>query len=146
MREKLYNSCSVNDTEVVGANLAMSLLRSGKKNAYVALFGEMGVGKTAFTRGFCSVLGITNVHSPTYAVVNEYRSGRVPVFHFDMYRIESADDLISIGFEDYLKRDGFCISEWSENIEEELPAHAIRVILTRTDGEDGRRIQIITAD
>ena len=146
MREKLYNSHSVHDTEVVGANLALSLLNAGRRRVFVALFGEMGVGKTAFSRGFCSALGIKSVHSPTYSIVNEYKNGKVPVFHFDMYRIEGADDLYSIGFDDYLSRDGYALTEWSEHIEDEIPSDAIRVTILRTDGGDGRRIKIVTAD
>ena len=79
-------------------------------------------------------------------MVNEYKTGKVPVFHFDMYRIESEDDLLSIGFEDYLTRDGFALCEWSEHIEDEIPADAIRVTISRTDGADGRSIRILTAD
>ncbi len=146
MREKLYNSHSVQDTEVIGANLALSLLNAGRRRAFIALYGEMGVGKTAFSRGFCAALGIKNIHSPTYSVVNEYKSGKVPVYHFDMYRIESEDDLYSIGFEDYLVKDGFSLTEWSEHIEDEIPADAVRVTISRTDGADGRQIKIVTAD
>ena len=146
MREKFYNSCSASDTEVIGANLALSLIHTGRRRVFVAMFGEMGVGKTAFSRGFCSALGIKNVHSPTYAIVNEYKGGKVPVFHFDMYRIESEDDLCSIGFDDYLARDGFALCEWSERIENELPEGTVRVFITRTDDADGRQIKIVTAD
>ncbi len=146
MREKLYNSYDVHDTEVIGANLALSLLNAGRRRIFVALFGEMGVGKTAFSRGFCGALGIKNIHSPTYSVVNEYKSGKVPVFHFDMYRIESEDDLLSIGFDDYLAKDGYALCEWSENIENELPIDAVRVTILRSNGENGRQIKIVTAD
>lgn len=146
MREKLYNSYDVSDTEVIGANLALSLLNAGRRRAFVALFGEMGVGKTAFSRGFCGALGIKNIHSPTYSVVNEYKNGKIAVFHFDMYRIESEDDLCSIGFDDYLKREGYSLCEWSEHIESELPEDALRVTILRTDGENGRQIKIVTAE
>ena len=146
MREKVYNSCSASDTEVIGANLALSLLNTGKKHAFVAMFGEMGVGKTAFSRGFCGALGIKSVHSPTYAIVNEYKGGKIPVFHFDMYRIESEDDLCSIAFDDYLSREGYSLCEWSEHIEDALPESAILVTISRTDGADGRQIKIVTAD
>ena len=146
MREKNLISYSAKDTEVIGANLALSLCNGSRRRAFVALFGEMGVGKTAFARGFCGALGIKNIHSPTYSIVNEYRTGKVPVFHFDMYRIESEDDLLSIGFEDYLGKDGFCLCEWSENITEFIPEDAIRVTILRTDAEDGRKITVVTAD
>ena len=133
-------SQSTRDTEVLGARLAASLRASGKKHAFVALFGEMGVGKTAFCRGFCGELGILDARSPTYAIVNEYKKGELPVFHFDMYRIESEDDLYSIGFDDYLARDGYALAEWSEHIEEYLPADTVRVTIARTDSGDGRLI------
>ena len=126
--------------------MALSLYRSGCRRAFIALRGEMGVGKTAFVRGFCRPLGIKAVHSPTFNVVNEYRSGKMPVFHFDMYRIESEDDLLSIGYEDYLSKDGYILCEWSENIEEAIPANALCVTITRIDGENGRKIEIVSPD
>lgn len=137
-----YFTSSASETEAVGARLAAYLLKNSPRRAYVALFGEMGVGKTAFSRGFCAALGIVGVHSPTYAIVHEYKKGTHPVFHFDMYRIEDEDDLLSIGFYDYLARDGYAISEWSENIEDALPKDAVRVRLERTDAQEGRRITI----
>ena len=137
-----YLSHSAADTEAVGARLAEWLKESGKRRAFVALFGEMGVGKTAFSRGFCRALGILDARSPTYAIVNEYKKGEIPVFHFDMYRIESEDDLFSIGFDDYLSRDGYAISEWSENVEEYLPSDAVRVSIVRANGENERLITL----
>lgn len=137
-----YFTSSASETEAVGARLAAYLLKNSPRRAYVALFGEMGVGKTAFSCGFCAALGIVGVHSPTYAIVHEYKKGTHPVFHFDMYRIEDEDDLLSIGFYDYLARDGYAISEWSENIEDALPKDAVRVRLERTDAQEGRRITI----
>ncbi|MBQ9736047.1 MAG: tRNA (adenosine(37)-N6)-threonylcarbamoyltransferase complex ATPase subunit type 1 TsaE [Clostridia bacterium] len=140
MKTKTIISHGEADTAQAGAALAERLLAEGKARVFIALYGEMGVGKTAFTRGFCSALGIAGVHSPTYTVVNEYLSGKHPVFHFDMYRITDADDLYSIGYDDYLSRDGFALCEWSENIREEIPADALSVTIERTDGENGRRI------
>ena len=140
MREEFYTN-SPEQTERVGENLAKRLLAS-RRRAFLALCGEMGVGKTAFTRGFARALGVLAVKSPTYTVVNEYRGGVLPIFHFDTYRIESEDDLISIGFDDYLNRDGFALCEWSENIREFLPDGHITVSISRTDGENGRRIVI----
>ena len=137
-----YKTNSPEKTEALGERLAEAILKEGRLPAYVAMFGEMGVGKTAFTRGFCRALEIRAVRSPTYTVVNEYRGGRVPVFHFDFYRMEEEDELISIGFEDYLKADGVCLSEWSERFPDLLPLDAIRVSFARTDGENGRSIEI----
>ena len=140
--KKLYSSASVAQTEALGAAFAKALYTAGISDAFIALYGEMGVGKTAFTRGFCRALGVESVHSPTYTVVNEYMGGSVPVFHFDMYRIATEDDLYSIGFEDYLARGGYALCEWSENVEEFLPRDAISVTLGRTDGDGGRAIEI----
>ena len=142
MTENEFFTGDERETEEVGASLARALIEEGRPYAFVALFGEMGVGKTAFTRGFCRALGVTEVHSPTYTVVNEYTGGRYPVLHFDMYRIEDEGALYSIGYEDYLARDAYILCEWSENIEDYLPTDAITVTLLRTDGGTGRRILI----
>ena len=133
---------SPEETEVVGRRLAESLESRGIGRAFIAMRGEMGVGKTAFTRGFASHFGISGVKSPTYTIVNEY-SGRVRIFHFDMYRISDGDDLYSIGYDDYVETDGYCIAEWSENIENEIPDGAIFVTISRTEtSPEERRIEI----
>ena len=137
-----YYTKSPIETEGVGAKLAASLEERGIKSAFIAMRGEMGVGKTAFTRGFASHFDINGVKSPTYTIVNEYK-GRVRLFHFDMYRITDGDDLYSIGYDDYVESDGYCIAEWSENIEKEIPEDAIYVTISRIDGDsEGRRIDI----
>ncbi len=133
---------SPEETESVGALLAERLEADGVKTAFIAMRGEMGVGKTAFTRGFASHFGITGVKSPTYTIVNEYR-GRVRIFHFDMYRIGDSDDLYSIGYDDYVEATGYCIAEWSENIEKDIPEGAIFVTISRVaDSSEGRKIEI----
>lgn len=133
---------SAEETEAVGKELAKSLEDGGRKRCFIAMRGEMGVGKTAFTRGFASHFGITGVKSPTYTIVNEHR-GRANIYHFDMYRIESGDDLYSIGYDDYIEKDGYCIAEWSENIEDDIPEDAIFVTISRVDtNADERRIEI----
>ena len=133
---------SAEETELVGASLAKRLDDAGVKSAFIAMRGEMGVGKTAFTRGFASHFSINGVKSPTYTIVNEYR-GRCNLYHFDMYRIKDGDDLYSIGYDDYVEAEGYCIAEWSENIENEIPENAIFVSITRVDGCEGeRRIEI----
>ena len=137
----IFNTFSDTQTENVGRVLAAALERDGVTRAFIAMRGEMGVGKTAFVRGFASHLDIAGVRSPTYTVVNEY-AGRARIFHFDMYRISDADDLYSIGYDDYVERQGYCIAEWSENIEDMLPGDAIYVEITRTDGDCGRKIEI----
>ena len=143
---KQYLSHSPEETEFLGKKLAEWLISNKKTRAFIALYGEMGVGKTAFTRGFASALSCKAVKSPTYTVVNEYRTGILPIFHFDMYRIEGEDDLMSIGFYDYLSKDGYCICEWSENIENELPTDAIFVKIERTEEELARKITVEGAE
>ena len=105
----------------------------------------MGVGKTAFTRGFASFFDISGVRSPTYTVVNEYR-GRKNIYHFDMYRIESEDDLYSIGFDEYIYSDGYSIAEWCENIRDDIPDDAVSVTISRTDSPEVRTITVDLGD
>lgn len=137
-----YASASAKETETIGYRLAQEMDRRGIRQAVIALRGEMGVGKTALTRGFAAYFGIAGVKSPTYTVVNEYTGKTTAIRHFDMYRISDADELYSIGFDDYLNKDGYCVLEWSENVEDALPEDRITVTITRTDGADGRSIEI----
>ncbi len=103
---------TVEETEALGQALALSL----KAGAVVALYGDLGAGKTAFVRGMARGLGVSaRVTSPTFTIVNEY-TGTLPLFHFDMYRLKSAGELFDIGWDDYLSRDGVCVVEWSENV------------------------------
>jgi len=123
------------ETEAVGQALGRILA----PGAVIAYRGDLGAGKTAFTRGLARGLGAAEaVTSPTYTIVNEYLSGRMPLFHFDMYRLTSADDLFDIGWEDYLERGGVCAVEWSENVAEALE-DPITVTLEKL-GEETRRI------
>ena len=132
-----YLTNSPAETEAVGAALG-KILAPGTVLAYR---GDLGAGKTAFTRGLAKGLGCTDiVTSPTYTIVNEYLSGRLPLFHFDMYRLASSDDLWDIGWEDYLERGGVCAVEWSENVEDALE-DAVSVTIEKL-GEDARRITI----
>ena len=108
-----YITNSPEETEKVGQALGR-VLTAGTVIAYK---GDLGAGKTAFTRGLARGLGFQElVTSPTYTIVNEYLGGRLPLFHFDMYRLHSSDDLFDIGWEDYLDREGVCAVEWSENV------------------------------
>ena len=100
----------------------------------------MGVGKTVFTRGFASYFGISGVKSPTYTIVNEYSGGGVRIFHFDLYRISDSDDLMSIGYDDYVLREGYSIAEWSERIPEDIPEDAIFVSICRSPSDEDKRI------
>ena len=125
------------ETERIGAALG-AILPPGTILAYR---GDLGAGKTAFTRGLAKGLGCTDtVTSPTYTIVNEYLSGRLPLFHFDMYRLHSAEDLWDIGWEDYLDRGGICAVEWSENVAEALEGATI--ITIEKLGDESRRITI----
>ena len=132
-----YMTNSPMETEAVGAALGR-VLRAG---SVVAYRGDLGAGKTAFTRGLARGLGAKeSVTSPTYTIVNEYLSGRLPLFHFDMYRLRSSEDLFDIGWEDYLERGGVCAVEWSENVDDAME-DAVFVTIEKT-GEDSRRITI----
>ena len=134
-----YLSHSPEETEQLGEQLGRTL----RPGSVVAYRGDLGMGKTAFTRGLARGLGCTcRVTSPTFTIVNEY-SGALPLFHFDMYRLPDADALFDIGWEDYLDRGGVCAVEWSENVAEALPEDTVWVDLRRLEGEDnGRRITI----
>lgn len=136
----VYTS-SAEETERCGETLAALLEEKNIRTAFIAMRGEMGVGKTAFTRGFARHFGISGVKSPTYTIVNEYK-GRARIFHFDLYRITDEEDLYSVGYDDYLNAEGYSVAEWSENIEGLIPEDAIYVTVERTDGADGRRIEI----
>ena len=134
---------SAEQTERLGYELAQRLTELGKRSAYIAMRGEMGVGKTVFTRGFASFFGIKGVKSPTYTIVNEYRAADTRIFHFDLYRIEDADDLCSVGYDDYLAEEGYVIAEWSERIPEETPEDAIFVTISRVaNDEEARTVEI----
>ena len=132
-----YTTTSPEETEALGSALAKTL----QPGTVIAYRGDLGAGKTAFTRGLARGLGITDpVTSPTYTIVNEYLDGRLPLFHFDMYRLRSAEDLWDIGWEDYLERGGVCAVEWSENVAEAME-DAITVTIQKT-GEESRRITV----
>jgi tRNA threonylcarbamoyladenosine biosynthesis protein TsaE len=135
---QIYRTSSPQETEALGEQIATSL----KGGEILALFGGMGMGKTALTRGIARGLGISSgVSSPTFALVHEYR-GRLTVYHFDMYRVTSWDDLASTGFFDYLDTGAVLVVEWSENIENALPPEAIRISLKRGETDNERVITI----
>jgi tRNA threonylcarbamoyladenosine biosynthesis protein TsaE len=119
------------ETEQAGEALANALTAG----TVLALQGDLGAGKTAFTRGLARGLGYPGaVTSPTFTIVNEYEGGRLPLFHFDLYRLGSADELWDIGWEDYMDRGGVCAVEWSERVGD-LLAGAAMVTLRRVDDE-----------
>ena len=136
-----YITKSPSETEAVGAALARVL----QPGAVIAYRGDLGAGKTAFTRGLARGLGVKeNVTSPTFTIVNEYLSGSMPLLHFDMYRLGSEDELFDIGWEDYLERGGVCAVEWSENVWGAME-DAIVITISRVD-EDTRKIDIEGGD
>ena len=135
-------TCTTNspeETEALGASLAQEL----EPGAVLAFTGDLGAGKTAFVRGLARGLGCPGrVTSPTFTIVNEYEGGRLPLFHFDMYRLERAGELFDIGWEDYLDRGGVCAVEWSENVREALDPQTIWVDIRRGGTENQRVITV----
>ena len=136
---KTYLTHNEQETEAVGETLA-ACLKPGRVIAYT---GDLGAGKTAFTRGLARGLGYTGrVTSPTFTIVNEYE-GSIPLFHFDLYRLGGEDELFDIGWEDYLTRGGVCAVEWSERAGSALPPETVTVTIARhPDHEDWREITI----
>ena len=140
----IYRVTSDVETAEIGRNLAEMLTKLNIKRAYIAMRGEMGVGKTVFTRGFVSHFGRANVKSPTYTIVNEYKVGTVNIYHFDLYRISDGDDLESIGYHEYVESDAYSIVEWSERVPEYIPDDAITVTISRVaEDESARDIEIV---
>ena len=130
------------ETETLGCRLGRAL----NPGAVIAFTGDLGAGKTAFTRGLARGLDIPDrVTSPTFTIVNEYEGGRLPLFHFDMYRLGSSDELFDIGWEDYLARGGVCAVEWSENVDDALDEDTIRVDIRRGTADNQRRIALTNA-
>ena len=136
---------SAAETEALGSELAKMIKEDATLPRFIAMYGDLGVGKTAFVRGFASILAEGSaVRSPTFALVNEYGDKKCPVYHFDMYRIIDDDDLYSTGFYDYLAGRGICIAEWCENIPYALPERYLTVKIEKTsvDTPDERIVNI----
>lgn len=130
---------NLRETELLGEKIAERL----KKGTVIALIGELGTGKTAMTKAIAKGLGITeNVNSPTFTLVQEYYSGKLPFFHFDVYRVDAIDELDVIDFNEYFYSDGICVVEWADLIGKELPDEAIRVFIEYAKEEDSRIIKI----
>ncbi len=127
------------DTKRLGEELAREL----GPGSVLALSGDLGAGKTTLTKAIAKGLGVSeNLTSPTFTVVCEYDSGRLPFYHFDVYRVHDEDELFEIGFDEYLHRGGVCVIEWADLIEDMLPADAVRVRLSYGDGENERICEI----
>lgn len=137
---EIFESHSLAETEAVAAEIAKRLENGG----FLALYGGMGAGKTAFVRGLVKALCpecLDLVHSPTFAIVNEYRGERIDIFHFDLYRLTDEDDLYSTGFYDYIEQGGLTVTEWTELFEEAVPEDAIRLKIEPID-ENKRRFTL----
>lgn len=137
----IYESFTPEDTFQIGEKIA----RQAKPGEIYTLNGDLGVGKTVFTKGIASGLGIKEpVTSPTFTIIQEYDSGRLPLYHFDVYRIGDPEEMDEIGYEDYFYGQGICLIEWAELIEELIPPEAVRVYIDKDleKGLDYRRIRI----
>ncbi len=135
-----YISNSLAETESIAAEIAKKLKTVG----FLALYGGMGAGKTAFVRGLVKALCpecLDLVHSPTFAIVNEYRGNKINIFHFDLYRLTDEDDLYSTGFYDYIEQGGITITEWTELFEDAIPKDAIKLKIEPI-GESSRRFTV----
>lgn len=145
MYSEILFTHSVEETESYGASLAQKIAKDDALPRFIALYGDLGVGKTAFVRGFTSIFAENaRVKSPTFALVNEYKGSTLSVFHFDMYRINDEDELYSIGFYDYQDRNGICLIEWSENIEYALPDEYFSVRIEKC--EENTELRKITTE
>ena len=135
---KQYESFSYDDTQVIAKEIADTL----KGGEFIAMYGDLGAGKTAFVQGLAKALGITNhVTSPTFTIVNEYE-GRLPLYHFDVYRIADPDEMYEIGYDDYIYSDGVCVVEWAELIEDLFPDRYYKLTILKDEdkGFDYRKI------
>lgn len=137
-----YISNSPAETKRIASDFAATL----KGGEVIAFYGDLGMGKTCFVTGLAEGLGFCgDVSSPTFALINEYIGGRLNLYHFDMYRINTWDDLYTTGYFDYVESGGVLAVEWSENIEAALPDDVIRITLKRL-GDVERRIEICRGD
>ena len=137
---EVFESKSIADTE----RIAQTIAEKAKKSGFLALYGGMGAGKTAFVRGLVKALCpecLDLVHSPTFAIVNEYRGKDIDIFHFDLYRLTDEDDLYSTGFYDYIEQGGLTVTEWTELFESAIPSDALRLRIEPID-ETTRRFTL----
>jgi tRNA threonylcarbamoyladenosine biosynthesis protein TsaE len=127
------------ETERFGKEFADSL----KEGSVVALIGPLGAGKTTLAKSIAKGLGVTEtLTSPTFTIVQEYESGRLPLYHFDVYRVSDEEELFEMGFEEYLKKDGVCLIEWADLIEDMLPPYTVTLKLSYGENDDERVIDI----
>ena len=137
----VYESFSEEMTFEIGKKLG----EKADKGEIICLEGDLGVGKTVFTKGFAEGLNIEeNIDSPTFTIVQEYTEGRLPLYHFDVYRIGDISEMDEIGYEDYFFGEGVCLIEWASRIEELIPESAIHVIIEKdlSKGFEYRRVVV----
>lgn len=139
--KQIFHTNSPEETEKVASEFALTI--NNGKSEFVAMYGDLGVGKTAFVRGLADVLAPgARVKSPTFTIVNEYKGGKIPFYHFDVYRISDDDELYAMGFDDYTQN-GVCVVEWSENIPDSIPSYAYKITIERvSESENSRKITI----
>ncbi|MDD5867585.1 tRNA (adenosine(37)-N6)-threonylcarbamoyltransferase complex ATPase subunit type 1 TsaE [Lachnospiraceae bacterium YH-ros2228] len=137
----IFESRSAEETRALGKKMG----EEAKASDVIALTGDLGVGKTVFTKGIAEGLGITEpVSSPTFTILQEYRSGRLPLYHFDVYRIGDPEEMDEVGFDDYVYGDGLCLIEWAELISDLMPEHYRQITIEKDleKGFDYRRITV----
>lgn len=129
---QIYESYSYDDTQRIAKEIAQGL----KGGEFIAMYGDLGAGKTAFVQGLAAALGIKNhITSPTFTIVNEYE-GRLPLYHFDVYRIADPDEMYEIGYEEYINGNGVCVVEWAELIEDLFPPTYYKITILKDDEKD----------
>ncbi len=145
MSEIIYETDSPKETFELGRKMG----EEAYPGMIIAMNGDLGVGKTLFTQGFANGLGITDaVSSPTFTILQVYEKGRIPFYHFDVYRIAEPEEMDEIGFEDYIFGDGVSVIEWAELIDELIPPEAVRIVIEKdlSKGFDHRRIRVTKPD
>ena len=141
--EKLLHIASEKETERIGEAIG----RASEPGTVVALIGDLGTGKTTLTKSIARGLGVTEtVTSPTFNIIREYKSGRIPLYHFDVYRIGDPDEMFELGYEEYFYGDGICVVEWADIIEELLPEDAVIIRIERGADEEEREYKIESED
>jgi len=141
--EKLLHIASEKETERIGEAIG----RAAEPGTVVALIGDLGTGKTTLTKSIARGLGVTEtVTSPTFNIIREYKSGRIPLYHFDVYRIGDPDEMFELGYEEYFYGDGICVVEWADIIEELLPEDAVIIRIERGADEEEREYRIESED
>lgn len=141
--EKLLHIASEQETEQIGVAIG----RAAEPGTVVALIGDLGTGKTTLTKSIARGLGVTEtVTSPTFNIIREYKSGRIPLYHFDVYRIGDPDEMFELGYEEYFYGDGICVVEWADIIEELLPEDAVIIRIERGADEEEREYKIESED